>query len=79
MVLEGTGREFIESCQRGERNSFRTLFEARKDKVYSIALRYSGDQAEAMDIAEEIFSSCFRVSGISAERPVSNRGFTAWW
>ena len=25
MVLEGTGRELIESCQRGERESFRTV------------------------------------------------------
>jgi hypothetical protein len=59
MVLEDTGRELIESCQRGERDSFRTLFEAHKDKVYSIALRYSGDEAEAMDIAQETFLKLF--------------------
>jgi RNA polymerase sigma-70 factor (ECF subfamily) len=59
MVLEATGRELIESCQRGERDSFRALFEAHKDKVYSIALRYSGDEAEAMDIAQETFLKLF--------------------
>ena len=59
MVLEDTGRELIESCQRGERDSFRMLFEIHKDKVYSIALRYSGDQAEAMDIAQETFLKLF--------------------
>jgi RNA polymerase sigma-70 factor (ECF subfamily) len=59
MVLEDTGRELIESCQRGERDSFRTLFEAHKDKVYSIALRYLGDEAEAMDIAQETFLKLF--------------------
>ena len=68
MVLEDTGRELIESCQRGERDSFRTLFEVHKDKVYSIALRYSGDEAEAMDIAQETFLKLFSCIRISAGR-----------
>ena len=34
---------------------FRALFEQHKDKVYSIALRYSGDPAAAMDIAQDTF------------------------
>ena len=59
MVLDGTERELIESCQRGERDSFRVLFEAHKDRVYSIALRYSGDEAAAMDIAQDTFLKLF--------------------
>jgi len=59
MVLDSTGRELIEACQRGERDSFRALFEAHKDKVYSIALRYAGDEAAAMDIAQETFLKLF--------------------
>ena len=59
MVLDSTGRELIEACQRGERDSFRALFEAHKDKVYSIALRYAGDETAAMDIAQEIFLKLF--------------------
>jgi RNA polymerase sigma-70 factor (ECF subfamily) len=55
MVLEGNDREVIEGCQRGEHDAFRALFEANKDKVYSIALRYSGNPAVAMDIAQETF------------------------
>ena len=55
MVLEADGREVIEACQRGEDDAFRVLFEAHKDRVYSIALRYSGDPAAAMDIAQETF------------------------
>src|SRR5271166_643344 len=55
MVLEGNDREVIEGCQRGEHDAFRALFEAYKDKVYSIALRYSGNPAVAMDIAQETF------------------------
>src|SRR5258708_14954493 len=55
MVLEETDRESVEVCERGEREGFRALFERHKDKVYSIALRYSGDESTAMDIAQDTF------------------------
>jgi RNA polymerase sigma-70 factor (ECF subfamily) len=55
MVLECTDRELVEGCRRGEREAFRVLFETYKDKIYSIALRFSGDQALAMDIAQDTF------------------------
>ena len=45
MVLEGSDREVVEACQRGDRDGFRALFEAYKDRVYSIALRFAGDPA----------------------------------
>jgi len=53
MVLDG--REVIEACQRGDQDAFRQLFESNKDRVYSIALRYSGNEAAAMDIAQDTF------------------------
>lgn len=59
MLLEGTQRELVESCQRGEREGFRDLFETYKHKVYSIALRYAGEEAAAMDIAQETFLKIF--------------------
>jgi RNA polymerase sigma-70 factor (ECF subfamily) len=59
MVLEGSDRELIEGCRRGERDAFRTLFETYKDKIYSIALRFSGDEALAMDIAQDTFLKLF--------------------
>jgi len=55
MVLDANDREVIEACQRGEPDAFRVLFETYKDRVYSIALRYSGNEATAMDIAQETF------------------------
>jgi RNA polymerase sigma-70 factor (ECF subfamily) len=55
MVLDANDREVIEACQRGDYDAFRLLFEAHKDRVYSIALRYSGDRAAAMDIAQDTF------------------------
>src|SRR5580698_8251944 len=59
MVLEESDEELIESCQRGESDAFRALFERHKDKVYSIALRYSGDAGVAQDIAQETFLKLF--------------------
>jgi RNA polymerase sigma-70 factor, ECF subfamily len=59
MVLERTERELVAACQRGDREAFRALFEQHKDRVYSIALRYSGDPAAAMDIAQDTFLKLF--------------------
>ena len=74
MVLEGTDQELVEACRRGEREAFRALFEKHKDKVYSIALRYSGDQSAALDIAQDVFLKLF--SSISSFRGES--GFDSW-
>ena len=63
MVLEGTERELVAACQRGDREAFRGLFELHKDRVYSIALRYSGDPAAAMDIAQDTFLKLFSCIG----------------
>ena len=54
-----TGRELVEACQRGERDAFRALFESYKNKVYSIAFRFAGDEATAMDIAQDTFVKLF--------------------
>lgn len=59
MVLERTERELIDACRRGERLAFRDLFELHRDRVYSIALRFSGDESVAMDIAQDVFLKLF--------------------
>jgi len=63
MVLEGSERQLVEACQRGERDAFRALFEAYKDRVYSIALRFTGDEALAMDLAQDTFLKLFSCIG----------------
>jgi RNA polymerase sigma-70 factor (ECF subfamily) len=55
MVLRANDREVIEACQGGDWNAFRLLFETHKDRVYSIALRFCGDESAAMDIAQDTF------------------------
>lgn len=74
MVLEGSERELVAACQRGEREAFRALFETYKDKVYSIALRFSGDRGLAMDIAQDTFLKLF--SSIRDFR--GDSGFETW-
>ena len=48
--------EIIEACRRGDREAFRALYEACKDKVYSIALYFfHGDAAAASDATQQVF------------------------
>jgi RNA polymerase sigma-70 factor (ECF subfamily) len=63
MVLESNDRELVEACRRGDRDAFRALFETHKDKVYSIALRFTGEEALAMDIAQDTFLKLFSSIG----------------
>jgi len=74
MVLDGIERDLIEACQRGERDAFRSLFERYKDKVYSIALRYTGEPSSAMDVAQDTFLKLFSLIGTVHE----GASFDAW-
>src|SRR4051794_39757853 len=74
MVLQGSDRDLLDACRRGEPDAFRALFEAYKNRVYSIALRFSGDEAAAMDIAQDTFIKLF--SGIQDFR--GDSAFETW-
>ncbi len=74
MVLEQTGKEIVESCQRGDPEAFRALFDLYKDRVYTIALRYTGNPAVAQDVAQETFLKLFAaIAGFRGES-----GFESW-
>ncbi len=50
----------IEDCRRGDREAFRLLFETYKDRVYAIALYWSGgNAANASDITQQVFLRLF--------------------
>lgn len=52
--------QVIEACQQGDRDAFRCLFEAYKDKVFSIAVYSSGgDRSVAEDVTQQIFLKLF--------------------
>jgi RNA polymerase sigma-70 factor (ECF subfamily) len=48
--------ETVDACRKGDREAFRALYEAYKDKVYSICLYYfHGDAGAAGDAAQQVF------------------------
>ena len=65
----------IKACQQGDREAFRLLFEAYKDKVFSIAA-YScgGDETSAGDVTQQVFLKL--MTNISQFRGESQ--FTTW-
>src|SRR5687767_16032666 len=65
----------IEACRRGDREAFRVLYEAYKDKVYSMALYFfHGDAATAADITQHVFLKL--LGSIGQFRGES--GFSTW-
>lgn len=50
------GPETIEACRRGDRAAFRALYDAYKDKVFSIALyALHGNPDAAADVTQQVF------------------------
>jgi RNA polymerase sigma-70 factor (ECF subfamily) len=48
--------EIIKSCRAGDRDAFRALYDAYKDRVYSIALYFfHGEEAVASDVTQQVF------------------------
>jgi RNA polymerase sigma-70 factor (ECF subfamily) len=46
----------IKDCQQGDREAFRLLFEAYKDRVFSVAVySFHGDRTAAADVTQQIF------------------------
>jgi RNA polymerase sigma-70 factor, ECF subfamily len=64
----------IKACQRGDREAFRELFEAHKDRVWAVALRFTGDESAARDVTQQVFLKLF--TSIAGFRHESN--FKTW-
>jgi RNA polymerase sigma-70 factor (ECF subfamily) len=60
---ELTEWDALDGCRRGDPEAFRELFEQHKDKVYSVAYRFTGDPSAAEDIAQETFVKLFDCIG----------------
>ena len=74
-VNEPIDGQTIAACQRGDRDALRLLFEAYKDRVYSIAV-YSmgGDLSAAADVTQQVFVKL--MTRISQFR--GNSEFSTW-
>jgi RNA polymerase sigma-70 factor (ECF subfamily) len=64
----------IEACRRGDRAALQMLFEAYKDRVYSIALHYSGNTDMAGDVTQQVFLKLFT----RMEQFRQDAEFTTW-
>lgn len=64
----------IEACRQGDRDAFRQLFELHKDRAWTIALHFIGDEAAARDITQQVFLKLF--SSINQFR--GEAGFSTW-
>ena len=69
-----TEAETITACKQGNRSAFRDLFEAHKDRVYTIAFHYGGDDDTARDVTQQVFLKLF--TSINQFREDSQ--FTTW-
>ena len=63
--MDGTGgeisRETLEACRRGDREAFRALYEACKDRVYSIAFYFfHADADAAAEVTQQVFLKLMR-------------------
>jgi len=55
-VNEAIDGQTIAACQQGDRDALRLLFEAYKDRVYSIAVyAMGGDVSAAADVTQQVF------------------------
>jgi len=74
MSDRSTEAEIIKACKRGDRTAFRDLFEAHKDRVYTIAFHYGGDETTARDVTQQVFLKLFTIIGQFRE----DSQFTTW-
>jgi RNA polymerase sigma-70 factor (ECF subfamily) len=53
--------EILEACRRGDREAFRALYEAHKDRVYSIAFHFfHADPEAAAEVTQQVFLKLMR-------------------
>jgi len=73
-ALNGEQSELLEASRRGDPDALRLLFEAHKDRVYSLARHFTGDAAVAWDVTQEVFIKVF--SGLGSFRQQAK--FETW-
>ena len=67
--------EILEACRRGDREAFRALYEAYKDRVYSIAFHFfQADRDAAGEVTQQVFLKLMRDVG----RFRGDAAFSTW-
>ena len=71
----GISPDLFAACQNGDREAWRELYEAHRDRVYSIALHFlHGDSAAAADVTQQVFLKL--MDSIGTYRGTAN--FATW-
>jgi RNA polymerase sigma-70 factor (ECF subfamily) len=72
---EEIGPDVIAACRRGDRDAMRVLYDAYKEKVYSIAFYFfHGDAAAAADVTQQVFLKL--IGGLANYR--GDAAFSTW-
>jgi RNA polymerase sigma-70 factor (ECF subfamily) len=69
-----TQADIIQACKQGDREAFHLLYEDHKDRIYTIAFHYSGDESMARDVTQQVFLKLFTSIGQFRE----DSEFTTW-
>ena len=69
-----TVEELARSAARGDEEAFARLVDLHEKRVYALALRMTGNQEDAADVAQEAFLSAWR--GLPSFR--GDAGFSTW-
>ena len=67
--------QLVERCLRGDQTAWEDLVRVHTRRVYSICYRFTGSQAEAEDLTQEVFLRLFRSLGSFR---VGEGSFTVW-
>lgn len=69
------GPDVLEACRAGDRDALRALYEAYKDRVYSLAFYFfRGDAAAASDVTQQVFLKL--IDGLARYR--GDAAFDTW-
>ena len=72
---EEIGPDVIAACRRGDREAMRVLYDAYREKVYSIAFYFlHGDASAAADVTQQVFLKV--MAGIGSYR--GDAAFSTW-
>lgn len=66
--------ELLERAAAGDQAAFSTLVKRHEDRVFQLAIRITGDRADALDATQDTFVSVFRQAGSFR----AEAAFTTW-